>query len=101
MKRILMSVVLTGALVVPAAFTQEREREANQKARSKEGVASGEITKKEAAGLAHDQRKINRQVNKAKADGVVTPHEKAKITREQNAESKKIYKDKHNAEKQQ
>jgi hypothetical protein len=100
MKKLLMSVVLTGALVVPAAFAQDaaaRDREANQKARDKQGVASGQITKKEGASLARDQRKINRQVNRANATGTMTPEKKAQINKEQNAESKKIYKDKHNA----
>jgi Ni/Co efflux regulator RcnB len=100
MKKLMMIVAFAGAIAVPATFAQDaaaRDREANQKARDKQGVASGEITRKEGAGLAKDQRRINRQINRADANGTMTPQKKARINREQTSESRNIYKDKHNA----
>ena len=97
MKKVLMCVLVSGDLLVPALPGQvAKERQENQKARTKEGVASGELTKREARGLAKDQKQINREKQAAKADGVVTKGEKAKITHDQTKESKKIAREKHN-----
>ena len=75
------------------------KREQNQKQRIKEGVKSGELTKKEARRLAAEQKKIKRDEAKAKSDGKVTPQERRKIRREQNRASKDIYRQKHDAQK--
>jgi len=75
------------------------KREQNQKARIKQGVKSGELTKKETRRLAAEQKKIKHDEKKAKADGVVTPQEKAKIRKEQKRASKDIYRQKHDAQK--
>ena len=74
-------------------------REQNQKARIKQGVKSGELTKKETRRLAAEQKKIRHDEKKAKADGVVTPQEKAKIRKEQKRASKDIYRQKHDTQK--
>jgi len=75
------------------------KREQNQKARIKQGVKSGELTKKEARRLAAEQKKIKHDEKKAKADGVVTSREKAKIRKEQKRASKDIYRQKHDTQK--
>ncbi|MBF8247856.1 MAG: hypothetical protein HW374_656 [Bacteroidetes bacterium] len=75
------------------------KREQNQKARIKQGVKSGELTKKEARRLAAEQKKIKHDEKKAKADGVVTPEEKAKLRNEQRKASKDINRQKHDAQK--
>jgi predicted transglutaminase-like cysteine proteinase len=99
MKKLLLGVFISAALVVPATFGQvAKERAADQKARIKQGQASGELTDKEAAKLKHGERKVNRDIKKAKADGVITPGEKAKVTAEQNKMSRKIAKQKHDAQ---
>ena len=71
------------------------QREANQKARIKEGVKSGELTKPEAKRLAKNQKHIKHAEAKAKADGVVTPGERAKLDHKQDKASKRIAKQKH------
>lgn len=71
------------------------KREANQKERIKEGVKSGELTKKEAKDLKKQQQHIKKAEAKANADGVVTDAEKAKLDRKQDKASKKIAKQKH------
>ena len=73
------------------------ERQVKQQARIEQGVKSGELTKPEARHLRHDQRHIQRMKQRAKADGVVTPRERERITVAQNRESKKIHRKKHNA----
>lgn len=98
MKKLLMCVAAAGIMLAPAMIGQEvvKGRASNQKARVKEGVASGELTKHEARSIAKDERKIKRETKAAAADGTVTAAEKAKITKDQTKVSKKIARDKHN-----
>ena len=70
-------------------------REQNQKERIKDGVQSGELTRREAAKARADQRHIKHAEAKAKSDGVVTPAERAKLDVKQDRASKRIYKNKH------
>ncbi len=101
MREILSATVLTLAMTASTVLAQTAtprigKREANQQARIEKGVQSGQLTGKEAAKLERQQVKIRRDEKRAKADGVVTPRERTKLTREQNRTSKNIYLKKHN-----
>ena len=72
------------------------KRQHNQQARIRQGVKSGELTRAETRRLERGEAKIQRDKMKAKADGVVTPRERAKLNREENRESRRIYRAKHN-----
>ena len=72
------------------------QRQHNQRGRIRQGVKSGELTKGEAAKLHSDQKAIRTEKQMAKEDGKVTPKERAKIRHDQNKESRKIYRLKHN-----
>ncbi len=74
------------------------EREANQKARIHQGVKSGELTKPEARHLREGEARLNYNEARAKADGVVTPAERARLQNEANRESARIYQQKHDAQ---
>ena len=74
------------------------QRQANQEARIQQGVASGQLTPKEAAKLEKGQAKVQAMETKAKADGKVTKKEHAKLAKAQDKQSKKIYKEKHDAQ---
>ena len=71
-------------------------RQIMQERRINQGVRSGELTRNEARHLRMDERKLNRDKRMAKADGVVTPAERAHLRREENRISRAIYRDKHN-----
>jgi hypothetical protein len=71
-------------------------REARQDARIHQGVRSGELTRGEAARLRAGQRHVDRMESRAKADGVVSLRERARIGRAQDIESRRIYRLKHN-----
>ena len=73
-------------------------REQNQKARIRDGVKDGELTKKEAVGLRAEQRHVKKVEARAKADGVVTPAERAKLDRKQDRASRHIAKQKHDGQ---
>ncbi|MCW8877254.1 MAG: hypothetical protein OQK51_09350 [Kangiellaceae bacterium] len=77
------------------------ERQDNQETRIKQGVKSGELTKKETRKLVKGQAKLQKMENRAKADGIVTKKERAKLQHKANKESAKIYKNKHDRQNRQ
>jgi hypothetical protein len=72
------------------------KRQADQRARIRQGVRSGELTPGEAHQLRKKERQIQKDKKDAKSDGVVTPQERRQIKKEENKVSKDIYKKKHN-----
>ena len=105
MKRITMAAFAAAMLVAFAGVSQAAtaastpridRREARQHARIHQGARSGQLTRHEARKLRRDQRHIARVERRAKADGVVTPQERRRITHAQNRESRRIYRLKHN-----
>jgi hypothetical protein len=97
------AIVLCALLVLGSAFASAQtttprvaKRQLKQQARIEQGVKSGELTAGETKRLELQQAKIRADKRKAKADGVVTPAERAKLAREQNRASRKIYRMKHN-----
>lgn len=89
------------SLVLPAlAFAQANtpgvdQRQANQERRIDQGVASGSLTQREANRLERGQARVDRMENRAKADGVVTPGERARLHQAQDVQSRRIYAQKH------
>lgn len=74
-------------------------RQQNQRARIGQGVRSGELTKSETKELAKEQRQIRQEERAYKSDGVLTREERKDLRRDQNAASRNIYEEKHDAEK--
>jgi hypothetical protein len=103
MKRSFAAAVLTLAFSAtvhaqeqPAAVAAQRD--ANQQERIEQGLQSGQLSSKETGQLERDEQRLDRtQAHDLKSGGALTPHEKAQITRQQNAVSRDIYQDKHNA----
>ena len=71
------------------------KRQVNQHARIAHGAANGELTRAEARALRAEQKHIRRVKRRAKADGVVTGEEKARINRKQRRASRHIHHQKH------
>lgn len=96
-----ISTLLTSTIVMPAfaqstATPNVSKRQIQQQKRIAEGVRSGELTAKETANLEMREAKIQADKRAAKADGVVTSAERAKLHAEENHVSRKIYQKKHN-----
>ena len=93
--------VIALSLVLPAlAFAQANtpsvdQRQANQEQRIEQGVASGSLTQREANRLERGQQHVDNMENRAKADGVVTRGERARLHQAQDAQSARIYRQKH------
>jgi hypothetical protein len=89
------------SLVLPAlAFAQDNtprvdQREANQERRIDQGVASGSLTQREANRLERGQQRVENMEARAKADGVVTRGERARLHQAQDVQSRRIYNQKH------
>ncbi len=94
----LLSITTLTAFAQPTPVIDQRQ--ANQEARIEQGVASGQLTPHEAARLERGQQHVAIMKASAKADGVVTANERARITHAQNVQSRKIYRQKHDAQTQ-
>lgn len=89
------------AIILPTlAFAQSYapgidQRQANQQRRIDQGIASGSLTQREANRLERGQQRVGNMEYLARADGVVTRQERARINHAQNVQSERIYRQKH------
>lgn len=79
----------------PTATPKIDQRQVEQEKRIQQGVTSGALTPKEAAGLEKREAKIQADKVAAKADSKVTKAERRKLSREQNLASVAIKHQKH------
>ena len=70
-------------------------RHANQEQRIDRGLATGQLTDREANRLTNQQEHINRMEDKAKSDGLVTKKERAKLHAAQDRASRHIARERH------
>jgi len=73
-------------------------REQNQQARINQGVNTGSLTPQEAAKAENGEKRIQTQEGNdlSKNDGHLTPGEDRRLNREENRESRRIHREKHN-----
>jgi hypothetical protein len=74
------------------------QRQASQQQRIEKGEASGALNDKEAARLEQGQAHVQTVEDKAKADGVVTDREKAHLHHAQDKQSRRTFRQKHDAQ---
>ncbi len=90
---------LAGALICGAAQAAETpvldQRQENQAQRIEQGVTSGQLNQREAARLERAGERLEANEAKAKADGKVTARERHRLQREADANSARIYRQKH------
>ncbi len=90
--------VSAGAEIAGESTVRIDTREHHQKERIADGVASGELTKKEAQRLREGQRHVKALEAQAKVDGDITPAERARIEAAQDRQSARIHTQKHDAQ---
>ena len=78
------------------------KRAENQQDRVAQGIRSGQMTAGEAARAEKNEANINKEIRNDRAanGGKLTGAEKAQVNRQQNRESRQIYRSKHNASHQ-
>ena len=83
----------------PATINQRKE---NQQDRVAQGVKSGQLTAGETSHLEKQEAGINKEEAgmKAQNNGHLTKQDRSTLRHQQNRESHRIYRDKHNARKQ-
>lgn len=81
-----------------AAQTAETQRNVKQQQRIEHGLQSGQLTTKEAGQLENRETRVERLQARAAADGTVSKNEAARITAAQNAVSKDLYAERHDAQ---
>lgn len=94
----LLSIAAFGAFA-QAEMPKVDQRQDKQQARIGAGVASGQLTPKETVKLEAGQARVENAEKRAEADGTVTKAEKAKLSHLQNKQSRKIKRQKHDAQK--
>jgi hypothetical protein len=106
MKRIVVSMMM-GALLLGGVSNllgqnEINERQRNQQKRIGEGVENGSLTPGETAHLEKQEAAIHHEVKtERKANGgTLTAQERRQVNRQQNRESRGIYKQKHDAQHQ-
>ena len=101
---VVLATVLIALPAVGSAQTNRYERhhingrKENQQDRIGQGVTSGQLTAGETAKLEHQERGINQEERgmRAEDNGHLTAQDRHTLARQQNQESRRIYRDKHN-----
>lgn len=103
MKKLIILILGFGLMLTLPSAAQTKmpvsnKKELNQQARIAHGVANGELTRGETKYLVAQQNKVDRMQVHAKADGVVTAHERRRIRKQQKKSSKAIRRQKNDAQ---
>jgi hypothetical protein len=100
MHRIIKMAAIIGVVSVMGAGSawagRVGDRQHWQKNRIRQGVQSGELTRKEVRVLVKEQRRIQKFKSFARSDGRITPKERWKLERLQDQANHRIYRFKHN-----
>jgi len=102
--KVIATLIAGAVLAAPVAAAAQSatpgidQRQANQEQRIDQGIESGRLNQPEANRMQRQQTHIDNMENRAKADGTVTRHEKAKIAKTQSNASKRIWRQKHDAQ---
>jgi hypothetical protein len=108
MKLITFALAATVAFAPAALFAQTvtpdptiNQRKVDQQDRIAQGVKSGQLTAGETAHVERQEAGINKEERgmKAQDNGHLTAQDRKTHTHQQNVESRRIYRDKHNAAK--
>ncbi len=104
MKRTILAIALVaaGASTANAYGSSTRSIDAvqaNEARRIEQGLRDGSLTRREAAGLQSEQRRIEQLESRAKADGRITRSEAEQISRAQQSASRHIYQERHDSER--
>lgn len=103
MKPLFVSMILAGMATLWMSTSAQASpldpgvnvRQHHQQQRIGQGVRSGELTPAEARRLEREQRHIRREERRYKADGTLTPAERADLQHDLNRASRHIYNEKH------
>jgi hypothetical protein len=92
---------LTTAALSAQTSQEINQRKENQQDRIAQGVKSGQLTPGETSHIEHQEAGINHEEKamRAQDNGHLSKADKSVINKQQNQESRRIYRDKHNGKK--
>ncbi|HEX7111881.1 MAG TPA: hypothetical protein VF216_05510 [Mizugakiibacter sp.] len=97
-----LGLIVAGFGFVVAAQAQnassETQRNVDQQQRIEQGLQSGQLTTREAAGLEQGEAHVDRVEQRDLRDGSLSARDQAQIQRAQNRESAAIYRQKHDTQ---
>jgi hypothetical protein len=95
---LLFATSLAAAAQAPAQHETIHQRKVNQQRRIVQGDRSGQLTPRETGRLEHQEQGINREERgmRAQDNGHLTAQDRRIVRGQQNQESRRIYRDKHN-----
>jgi outer membrane receptor for ferrienterochelin and colicin len=97
---------LAAAMMLAASGAQAegriQQRRENQQARIAGGIVSGQLTPRESARLERGEARLNGEIRDMREDngGKLTPRDRRVVNRQQNDLSRRIYRQKHDGQKQ-
>ncbi|RKI18254.1 hypothetical protein D7Y15_08700 [Corallococcus sp. AB030] len=95
----MLAAVLGLTVALPAVAAEADRRQVNQQQRINEGVKSGELTGREAVRLERQHRSLQREIRRDRRDdGHLDAAERARIDAKQDALSRRIARQKHDAQ---
>jgi len=99
---LIATLALTTAALSAQTSQEINQRKENQQDRIAQGVKSGQLTAGETSHLEHQEAGINHEEKamRAQDNGHLTKADKSLVNKQQNQESRRIYRDKHNGRKQ-
>ena len=103
MKSLILATIAAAFLAASLPADQKiAARKENQQDRIAQGVKSGQLTAGETAHLEHQEAGINKEERgmRAQDNGKLSKQDRKTLNKQQNQESRRIYRDKHNARKQ-
>jgi len=102
MTSMMMGALLMGGASDVLAQNEINQRQRNQQKRIGNGVENGSLTPAETARLEKQEAAIHHEVKtERKANGgTLTAQERRQVNRQQNRESRRIYRQKHDAQHQ-
>lgn len=90
------AVVIAAALVAGSASAGViHQRFENQQDRIANGIATGQLSPREAARIERQEARLGTEVRYFRADGSLSPRERAIVNAQQNRLSREIYRQKH------
>jgi hypothetical protein len=91
-----IAVSVAGAAAAQPGTRSLERRSARQELRIRQGVRTGQLTRRETIRLRQGQRHIRRMELRARADGRVGPRERVRMHRALDRQSARIWRLKHN-----
>ena len=93
------AIVIAASLAAGSASAATiHQRRVNQQERIANGIATGQLSAREAARIEGQEARLGTELHYFRADGTLSPRERASVNSQQNRLSREIYRQKHDGD---